>query len=244
MPAAGVPAGFQESVVFSGLSSPTTVEFASNGCVFVAEKSGLIKVLDSLSDTTPTVFADLPTNVHNFWDRGLVGLALDPGFPVDPCVYVLYAHDAPIGQTAPRWGTAGTTSESRQNPPWATDGCVISGHREQNASDRSEAATRVEEAHRMRTTRPTRDFASPATPNRTSRARPLHGDSFLLSTYLQASLVGWHRKAGARSHERARLLSPGVSCSAPRRRRASRSVLWSPLGVSHAARPPNSLSAA
>ena len=28
--------------------------------------------------TTPTVFADLRTNVHNFWDRGLLGLALDP----------------------------------------------------------------------------------------------------------------------------------------------------------------------
>ena len=45
--------------------------------------------------------------MHNFWDRGLLGLALDPDFPADPYVYVLYTYDAAIGGTAPRWGTAG-----------------------------------------------------------------------------------------------------------------------------------------
>lgn len=72
-----LPAGFQETIVFSGLTNPTAVRFASDGRVFVAEKSGLVKVFDNLSDTSPTVFADLRTNVHNFWDRGLLGLALD-----------------------------------------------------------------------------------------------------------------------------------------------------------------------
>ena len=38
-----------------------------------------IKFYTSLTDTTPTVFADLNTNVHNYWDRGLMGLAVDPG---------------------------------------------------------------------------------------------------------------------------------------------------------------------
>ena len=54
-----LPSGFQESVVFSGLTNPTALRFAPDGRVFVAEKSGLIKVFDSLADTTPTVFADL-----------------------------------------------------------------------------------------------------------------------------------------------------------------------------------------
>src|SRR5688500_5675066 len=95
-----LPSGFQESVVFSGLNNPTNVEFSKDGRVIVAEKGGLIKVFDSLSDTTPTTFADLRTNVHNFWDRGLLGLALDPNFPTNPYVYVLYTYDAPIGGTA------------------------------------------------------------------------------------------------------------------------------------------------
>ena len=50
------------------------------------------------------MFADLRTQVHNFWDRGLLGLALDPDFPDDPYVYVLYTHDAAIGGRRRRAG--------------------------------------------------------------------------------------------------------------------------------------------
>ena len=121
-----LPAGFQQGAVFTGLTQPTAVKFASDGRVFVAEKSGLIKVFDNLSDPTPTVFADLRTNVHNFWDRGLLGLELHPNFPATQHVYVLYALDAPIGGTAPRWGVAGVTTDPCPTPPGATaDGCVI-----------------------------------------------------------------------------------------------------------------------
>jgi glucose/arabinose dehydrogenase len=126
--AATLPTGFQETIVFSGLTEPTVVQFAGDGRVFVGEKSGLVKVFDNLSDPSPTVFADLRTQVHNFWDRGLLGMALDPSFPTRPYVYVLYAHDAAIGGTAPRWGTPGATSDGCPTPPGATDdGCVISG---------------------------------------------------------------------------------------------------------------------
>ncbi len=122
------PIGFREEVAFTGLTNPTQLSFASDGRVFVAEKSGLIKVFDNLADTTPTVFADLRTNVHNFWDRGLLGMELHPQFPAQPYVYVLYTHDAAIGGTAPRWGTAGVTSDGCPTPPGSTDdGCVVSG---------------------------------------------------------------------------------------------------------------------
>src|SRR5215211_6585421 len=123
---AALPSGFEESVVLSGLNQPTNVEFSEDGRVFVAEKSGLIKAYDDLSDKQPTIFADLRTKVHNYWDRGLLGLSLDPGFPAKPYVYVLYTHDAPIGGTAPRWGT-GLDSDPCPDPPGAnTDGCVVS----------------------------------------------------------------------------------------------------------------------
>ena len=125
--AAGVPpAGFSDTVAIAGLTQPTTVAFAGDGRVFVGEKSGLIKVFDSLTDTSPTVFADLRTQVHNFWDRGLLGLALDPQFPTRPYVYALYTYDAVPGGTAPRWGTAGSTGDGCPNPPGSTvDGCVV-----------------------------------------------------------------------------------------------------------------------
>ena len=100
--AATLPTGFQEQVVFAGLDQPTNIEFAPDGRVFVAEKSGVIKVFDDLADTTPTVFADL-TGVVNQQDRGLLGMALAPSFAADPSVYVLYTYDAPPGQNAPYW---------------------------------------------------------------------------------------------------------------------------------------------
>jgi glucose/arabinose dehydrogenase/PKD repeat protein len=128
--AATLPPGFQETTVLSGLTNPTVVRFSSDGRVFVAEKRGVIKVFDSLSDTTPDVFADLNVNVHNFWDRGLLGMALAPNFPADPYVYVLYTYDHVLGSTAPapRWGTAGVYSDPCPTPPGATaDGCVVSG---------------------------------------------------------------------------------------------------------------------
>jgi glucose/arabinose dehydrogenase len=125
---ASLPNGFQEEIVFSGLTQPTAVRFSPDGRVFVAEKSGLIKIFDNLTDTTPTVFADLRTQVHNYWDRGLLGLALPPGFPTNPWVYVLYTFDAAIGGTAPRWGSVGGTSDGCPTPPGPTDdGCVVAG---------------------------------------------------------------------------------------------------------------------
>jgi glucose/arabinose dehydrogenase/PKD repeat protein len=91
----------------------------------------VIKVFDSLTDTTPTTFADLNVNVYNFWDRGLLGMALAPNFPADPYVYILYSYDHELGSAAPapRWGTAGVYSDPCPTPPGpsGSGGCVVSG---------------------------------------------------------------------------------------------------------------------
>lgn len=120
--AASLPPGFQETVVWSGLKNPTAVRLAPDGRIFVAEKSGLVKVFSDLADTTPDVLADLRPQVMNYWDRGLLGLAIDPQFPVRPYVWVLYAYDAPPGGTAPTW------NDACPSPPGpTTDGCVVTG---------------------------------------------------------------------------------------------------------------------
>ena len=92
---AAMAPGFQEVVVFGGLKNPTNVRFAPDGRAFVTEKSGIIKLFRSVTDTAPIVFADLTGNVMDQWDRGLLGIALDPQFPTRPYVYVLYTYDAP-----------------------------------------------------------------------------------------------------------------------------------------------------
>jgi glucose/arabinose dehydrogenase len=119
---AAVPAGFVDTVAIGGLDTPTVAAFAPDGRVFIGEKSGIVKVFDSLSDTTPTVFANLRLQTHDFWDRGLLGLAVDPQFPTRPYVYVLYSYDAVPGGSPPRWGDTCPT------PPGPTDqGCLITG---------------------------------------------------------------------------------------------------------------------
>jgi glucose/arabinose dehydrogenase len=117
-----VASGFQESVAIDGLTNPTSLRFAADGRVFIAEKSGLILVYSSLTATTPAVFADLRTEVDDYWDRGLLSIELHPNFPTTPYVYAYFAYDAPIGGTAPKWHDACPTP-----PGPTTDGCVISG---------------------------------------------------------------------------------------------------------------------
>ncbi len=72
--------GFQDTTLPQlGLTQPTVIQFAPDGRVFVAQKNGRIVVYSNLNDTSiDDVVADLRVNVYNFWDRGLLGMALDP----------------------------------------------------------------------------------------------------------------------------------------------------------------------
>ncbi len=108
--------------MLSGLTNPTVLQFAPDGRIFVGQKNGVIKVFQGLTDTSPVTVADLSGEVDDYWDRGLLGMALPPDFPASPYVYVLYAYDAAIGGTAPRWNDACPTP-----PGPTTDGCLVSG---------------------------------------------------------------------------------------------------------------------
>ncbi|HEY6891606.1 MAG TPA: LamG-like jellyroll fold domain-containing protein [Solirubrobacter sp.] len=101
--ATSLPEGFTETTVWSGLGNPTVVRFAPGGRVFVATKAGVVYVFDSIEDPTPTVFADLSDEVQDYWDRGLLGMAIAP----DGRVFVLYSHDTGWGDTCPDGGTGG-----------------------------------------------------------------------------------------------------------------------------------------
>ena len=114
-------AHFTEDQVFTGLTWPTTVRFASDGRAFVAEKRGIIKAYDSVGDNSPDTVLDIRSDVHDFWDRGLLSIALDPDFLNGRnYLYVYYVYDAPPGQSAPYWNDACPTP-----PGSTTDGCVV-----------------------------------------------------------------------------------------------------------------------
>jgi glucose/arabinose dehydrogenase len=122
---AAVPTGFADNLVFGGLTLPTAIAFAPGGKVFVGEKSGIVKVFDSTSDPTATQVVDLRSRVQDYWDRGLLGLAVDPGFGSAGrnFVYVLYTHDFNPEGSPTSWGDGCPTP-----PGPTTDGCTVTGN--------------------------------------------------------------------------------------------------------------------
>jgi glucose/arabinose dehydrogenase len=93
---AGLPAGFQATTIASDLSQPAGLAAAPDGRLFVAEKTGRLRVikegvllaspfLDASELTQP------PETFDRYAERGLLGVAVDPGFPAVPFVYVYYS---------------------------------------------------------------------------------------------------------------------------------------------------------
>ncbi|MEI5673611.1 MULTISPECIES: PQQ-dependent sugar dehydrogenase [unclassified Nocardioides] len=135
-----LPSGFQDRVVIGGLDQPTVVDFAADGTAFVGNQAGVISTVARAGAGfagTPAPFADLTRSVQNYWDRGLVGLAVDPALGTGAgrdFVYVAYAYDRdprdPAGEV-PAWGNpAAPYYDDCPAPaslePGGSPGCVAS----------------------------------------------------------------------------------------------------------------------
>lgn len=95
-----VAPGFQENQLLQGHVNPVGIRFikaAGPLRAVVFEKGGKVYYYDDLANqTSPAqakLVADLSNDTHNFWDRGLLGLAVDPNFPATPRLYVLTTYD-------------------------------------------------------------------------------------------------------------------------------------------------------
>jgi glucose/arabinose dehydrogenase/PKD repeat protein len=86
--------GFREEVVAAGLPFATAVVFDRDGRMFIALKSGVVRVWRD-GALVPEPFIDLSDQVNDVFDRGLLGLALHPQFPEEPYVYLLFTRDPP-----------------------------------------------------------------------------------------------------------------------------------------------------
>ena len=80
-------AGFEEAQVATGLNSPTAMEFSPDGRLFVAQQSGRLRVIKNGS-LLPNDFVTL--NVTSNSERGLLGIAFDPGFSSNRYIYLYY----------------------------------------------------------------------------------------------------------------------------------------------------------
>jgi glucose/arabinose dehydrogenase len=92
--AATVPPGFSEALVASGLQSPTAMQFAPDGRLFVCEKDGRLRIV-KYGTLLPAPFATIAVDAEA--ERGLLGVAVDPNFALTPYVYVYYTVPAAPG---------------------------------------------------------------------------------------------------------------------------------------------------
>ena len=86
---AASPPGFQTSLVIGNdLDEPSGFEIAPDGRIFILERSGTVKIFKD-GHLLATPFAVLPSEPTG--DRGLIGIAFDPGFGVaNHYVYFYY----------------------------------------------------------------------------------------------------------------------------------------------------------
>lgn len=89
-----LPPGFSEvELVAPGvLRRPTTMAFAPDGRLFLCEQGGTIRILRD-GALLPQAFGGVPAQSQN--ERGLLGIAFDPGFALNGWVYLCYTTAAP-----------------------------------------------------------------------------------------------------------------------------------------------------
>ena len=109
---ATLPAGFTESLVASGLNTPTAMQFAPDGRLFVCEQNGRLRVIKN-GALLSTPF--LTVTVSSSGERGLLGVAFDPNFAVNQFVYVYYTATSPtIHNRVSRFTANGDVAARRQ----------------------------------------------------------------------------------------------------------------------------------
>ncbi len=99
---------YTETQYTTGLSMPVSMAFAPDGRIFVAEKSGKLRVVKK--DGTLVATPSLTLNVSANSERGLLGVALDPNFSTNRYIYLYYTRESsPIKNRLSRF-TASVTN--------------------------------------------------------------------------------------------------------------------------------------
>jgi glucose/arabinose dehydrogenase len=86
------PAGFSQTMVVNGISSPTTMAFAPDGRIFICEQTGALKIVKA-GVLIPT--AAITIAVNSSGERGLLGIAFDPNFNANQFIYLYYTTNSP-----------------------------------------------------------------------------------------------------------------------------------------------------
>jgi glucose/arabinose dehydrogenase len=87
-----LPPGFAKQTVASGLTGASGMAIAPDGRIFICEQTGTLRLVKDGKLLEEPV---LSLAVDSFWERGLIGVALDPQFAQNGFVYVVYVAAKP-----------------------------------------------------------------------------------------------------------------------------------------------------
>ncbi len=97
MAAPDLPPNYSLAPVIGHLNFPTQLAWLPDGTLLIAEKRG---VLQAVRNGTLQVAADLSASTNDYWDRGMLGLAVDPDFANNHFVYLNRVHETNASQYA------------------------------------------------------------------------------------------------------------------------------------------------
>jgi putative heme-binding domain-containing protein len=87
-----LPLGFEIKTIATGLTGCTALETTGDGRLFLCEQTGTLRVIQN-DRLLKQPFVTL--DVDHTWERGLIGVTVDPKFPAVPHVYVCYVSKDP-----------------------------------------------------------------------------------------------------------------------------------------------------
>ena len=124
-----LPAGFSTVEQVAGLDGPTALAYAPDGRLFVAEKAGRVRVVGADGRLQPDPVIDISDHVNSYWDRGLLGIAVDADFATNRSIYLLYVHEAnalnPTGAKTSRLTRIRVTSDNELEDPDAPETVLL-----------------------------------------------------------------------------------------------------------------------
>ena len=105
-----LPALFQDELVASGLNQPTATTFLPDGRILITQKAGQIFILDPRV-VSPVLNSYMEITDINFGgERGLINIVLDPQFPAQPYIYVVYHRNSDETMLISRFTHQGDTA--------------------------------------------------------------------------------------------------------------------------------------
>ena len=87
-----LPDGFTVTTIATGLTGAVAMDILADGRILICEQTGNLRIIcDDQLQQLPVL--TLP--VHTEWERGLIGVTVDPNFERSPYVYVCYVTSTP-----------------------------------------------------------------------------------------------------------------------------------------------------